>query len=252
MRDSNYERLVDTEKCWYKSFCENYSTQKCSYVCKKFTQTDYLFQLSGLPQSMWKPIKIDDSCLETAVSETLNTITSDCEFFVKRGFNLYLYGDTGVGKTSWAVKIMNNYFAAIAEKNDFTTRGLYINVPSFLRDSKLYMTYKSEDWLELLNTIKVCDIVIWDDIGQTDATKYESQIVYSYINDRIFAKKCNIFTSNLSPEQLAKVDARLHSRICEGSDCLHIDGIDRRFQNTYTQFMSGSEVVDNGSSTDNQ
>jgi DNA replication protein DnaC len=248
-RDYVYERLTDTNKCWYKDYCENYGTGLCTHVCKKFTQTDYLFQLSNLPKNMWKPIKIDESGLSPDVSETLNTITQDCMFFVKSGFNLYLYGDTGVGKTSWAVKIMNNYFAAIAERNDFTPRGLYISVPSFLRDFKLYLNYQSPNWLELLNTLKTCDLVIWDDIFQTDTTKYESQIVYSYINDRQFAGKSNIFTSNLSPEQVSMVDARLHSRICEGSDCLEITGLDMRYQKTYTEFMN-SEVTDDGSTTD--
>lgn len=201
---------------------------------------------------MWKPMRLSDSVMKPEVSEILNTIANDCEFFVRRGFNLYLYGDTGVGKTSWAVKIMNNYFAAIAEKNDFTVRGLYVNVPSFLRDSKLYLTYKSDNWLEFLSTIQNCDIVIWDDIGQTDATKYESQIVYSYINDRIFAKKCNIYTSNLTPEMLSHVDTRLYSRICENSDCLHIEGVDMRYKNTYTSFMNSSEVVDDGTDTDSE
>lgn len=201
---------------------------------------------------MWKPMRLSDSVMKPDVSEILNTIANDCEFFVRRGFNLYLYGDTGVGKTSWAVKIMNNYFAAIAEKNDFTVRGLYVNVPSFLRDSKLYLTYKSDNWLEFLSTIQNCDIVIWDDIGQTDATKYESQIVYSYINDRIFAKKCNIYTSNLTPEMLSHVDTRLYSRICENSDCLHIEGVDMRYKNTYTSFMNSSEVVDDGTDTDSE
>ena len=252
MRDEIYERTTDTNKCWYRNFCDKCGTGDCTYLCKKFTQTDYLFQLSNLPKSMWKPMRLTDSVMKPEVSEILNTIANDCEFFVRRGFNLYLYGDTGVGKTSWAVKIMNNYFAAIAEKNDFTVRGLYVNVPSFLRDSKLYLTYKSDNWIEFLSTIQNCDIVIWDDIGQTDATKYESQVVYSYINDRIFAKKCNIYTSNLTPDHLSKTDVRLHSRICENSDCLHIEGDDMRYKNTYTAFMNGSEVVDDGTDTDSE
>ena len=249
MRDDLYTHLEDTSKCWYKNFCDKWETPECVHTCKRFTQTDYLFQLSNLPKSMWKYIHLEKDSLESDVAEVLQTIIGDVEFFVKRGFNLYLYGETGVGKTSWAVKIMSNYFAQIAEVNDFTPRGLYINVPSFLRDAKLYMTYKSENYLELLNTIQKCDIVIWDDIGQTDPTKYESQWLYSYINERMFAKKCNIFTSNLSPEQLERLDARIYSRACEGSDCLHITGMDMRYKNTYTNFMN-SEVIDDGTDSD--
>lgn len=244
MRDSKYIRREDVENCWYRPICDKVDTEGCVYTCRKFTQTDYLFQLSNLPKSYWKPIRLCTDELSESTAEILNTIVVDCEFFVKKGFNLYLWGETGCGKTSWAVKIMNNYFASIAEQNDFTTRGLYINVASFLRDAKLYMTYKSEDYLELLHTIQECDIVIWDDIGQTDMTKYESQWLYSFINERIFAKKCNIFTSNLSPEELGIADKRLESRVCTGSDCLNITGTDKRSDNTYTSYMNSSEVDD--------
>lgn len=252
MRDEVYERKASTQKCWYKDFCDNFGTDKCTYTCKKFTQTDYMFQLSNLPKCMWKAITIDDSGLCNESKDMLNMICGDIEFFVKRGFNLYLYGEVGVGKTSWAVKLMNNYFASVAEKNDFRTRGLYVNVPSFLRDFKFYLTYKSENWFEFLKEIQTCDIVIWDDLYQTEATKYESQIVYSYINERIFAKKCNIFTSNLSPEQLDQIDQRLYSRVCCGSDCLCVDGLDMRFKNTYSYFINSSEVVEeNGTDSNN-
>lgn len=249
MRDSSYCRRTDVENCWYKGSCEKFGTEGCRETCKKFTQTDYLFQMSNLPRSCWKPQKLSTDYLVPESEEILRTIVSDCEFFVKKGFNLYLYGETGCGKTSWAIKIMNNYFATVCEENDFTTRGLYVNVSSFLRDAKLNMSYKSENYYDLLCTIKTCDIVIWDDIGQTDPTNYESQWLYSYINERILAKKCNIFTSNLSPQQLEKLDKRLESRICKGSDCLLINGCDMRSYNTYTSYMN-SEEIENGTNPD--
>lgn len=248
MRDENYCRRSDICHCWYKNMCDKYNTDMCTETCKKFTQTDYMLQMSNLPRSCWKPQRLDTSLLLPEVSEVLQTIISDCEFFVKRGFNLYLYGETGCGKTSWAIKLMLNYFAQIAETNDFSTRGLFINVSSFLRDAKLNMTYKSENYYQLLSDIKKCDIVIWDDIGQTDPTNYESQWLYSFINERITAKKCNIFTSNLSPQQLEKQDKRLESRACKGSDCLEITGLDMRSNNTYTAFINSQEVDDNDSS----
>lgn len=249
MRDNNYVRSTDVSKCWYKDMCEKYNTEDCKETCKLFTQTDYLFQLSNLPKSCWKAQRLDDSNINEEAAEILNTIVADVEFFVKKGFNLYIYGETGCGKTSWAIKIMNNYFACIAERNNFTTRGLYINVSSFLRDAKLHMTYKTEEYLELLNTIKVCDLVIWDDIGQTDPTNYESQWLYSFINERLLAKKSNIFTSNLSPQQLERLDKRLESRVCKGSDCIELGGYDMRSCNTYTAYMNSSEVDEDGSTT---
>ena len=242
MRDSIYDRCTNVDKCWYREVCDKYGTDDCEYTCKKFTQTDYLMQLSNLPKSKQCPMKLSMDFLEPSVAETLSVIIADCEYFVKKGFNLYLFGETGCGKTSWAVKIMLGYFSYIAEKNDFSCRGLYVSVPSFLRDSKMYMVNKSADFSEMLETIKTCDIVIWDDVGQTDPTSFESQWLYSYINERIFANKCNIFTSNLSPEQLEEKDNRLYSRACTGSDCLNITGLDLRSTKTYTYFMNSSET----------
>lgn len=242
MLDDRFTRRTDFEHCWYRDFCEKFGPESCTESCKKFTQTDYMFQMCDLPRSMWTAQRLETDELEPEAAEILNTVIADCEFFVRKGFNLYLYGGTGSGKTSWAVKIMNNYFAAIAERNAFDTRGLYINVPSFLRDSRLFMKYTKKDYLEYLETIKTCDIVIWDDIGQTDPTNYESQWLYSYINERVFAKKCNIVTSNLTPEQLQELDRRMHSRVCNGADCVHITGSDKRRNSTYSSFMNSGEV----------
>lgn len=241
MRDEVYERRDDVSKCWYRDSCNIYGTPDCYYTCKRFTQADYLFQLSNLPESCWRSFSLDTKELLPQVEDTLLKIYNDIEFFVKSGYDLYMYGESGCGKTSWAIKLLHAYFMEIAQKNDFTVRGIYINVSSFFIDAKLYMKYKSENYLELLRTLKKCDIVIWDDIGQTDPTTYESQLLYSFINERILAKKCNIFTSNLSPEQLEKVDKRLESRICKGATCLEITGTDKRKNNTYTHFLNGCE-----------
>ena len=234
MRDDLFNPRTDTTKCWYRDMCNQYGKTPCTPMCIPFKHTDYLLQLSNLPVKQQQPKKLDTKHLEPYTAETLSKILENIYSFVKNGFNLFLFGDTGTGKTSWAVKLMNNYFSVVCEKNIYEPKGLYISVASFLRDAKLQMNYKNENYYELLQQIQSCDIVIWDDIFQTDPTNYESQWLYSYINDRIFAKKCNIFTSNLSPEQLEKVDSRLHSRICTSSDILKISGLDRRSDNKFT------------------
>ena len=80
LRDDNYDRRTDVQKCWYQNICERYGTSECDYTCKKFTQTDYLFQLSNLPPSCWKSQKLDMSFLDTEVSDPLSMILNDIEF----------------------------------------------------------------------------------------------------------------------------------------------------------------------------
>ena len=245
MRDERYRRRDDYQNCWYKDMCDTYQCDGCHRACGKFTQTDYMFQMSDLPKSMWRSIAIDDSELSDRSAEVLNTIVSDTEYFVRNGFNLYLYGDPGTGKTSWAVKILNNYFASVADRSAFTTRGLFVNVPSFMVDAKFKLTYKSQDYIEYLEEIKNCDVVVWDDVyTSSNETHYESQMLYSLINSRIFAKKCNIFTSNMSPDKLESVSERMASRICNNSDCIEITGTDKRGQMLYTNFMNEWKEAD--------
>lgn len=242
MLDDNYVRIEDVNKCWYKKTCSRFGTSACTKTCKNLTQTKYLLDVSGLPDSKKNPLNLDISILEPDVQNYIRSVIDDIKFFVKKGYNIYMWGATGCGKTSWAVKILTNYFAAISETNAFNCAGLYVSVPSFLRDAKLNMTYKSADYLELLKTIQTCDIVVWDDIIQTGPTDYEAQWLYSYINERIFANKCNIFTGNCSPHDFSLINNQLHSRVCTISDCLEITGYDMRDTLTYSQFMKKTDA----------
>lgn len=238
MREDKYTRITDVNQCWYRSMCSRCNTDECTITCKHLTQTKYLLDLSDLPESKKHPLVLEPSMLTPDSADYLTTVLDDIKNFVRSGFNLYLWGDTGSGKTSWAVKLLTNYFSAICEHNAFRCAGLYVSVPSFLRDAKLRMSYKQPDYQEYLQTIQDCDIVVWDDIIQTGPTEYESQWLYSYINERMFANKCNIFTSNRSPDELATLNAALHSRICTVSDCIEVTGYDMRGTTTYRQYLS--------------
>ena len=104
---------------------------------------------------------------------------------------------------------------------------------------------KNENIFEYLEEIKNCDVVVWDDVyTSSNETHYESQMLYSLINSRIFAKKCNIFTSNMSPDKLESVSERMASRICNNSDCIEITGTDKRGQMLYTNFMNEWKEAD--------
>lgn len=240
MRDSMYDRLTDVSKCWCKDTCENVGTDKCKMDCVQFTQMDYMFQMSNLPKKCWRVPTLETDVLSDDAVKLVGDILYDIVFFVKKGYNLYLYGDTGTGKTTLAVKLLGTYFKESATKSNFHTRGLFVNVPSFLRDAKLNMTYTNDNFREFLSDIQKCDLVVWDELCQTDPTAFESQWLYSYINERIMNEKSNIFTSNLSLEEFDIADKRLSSRVCSCSDCIHFSGEDRRHRMRYSDFRENS------------
>ena len=206
----------------------------CNSLCQQFCELDYQLQMSHLPKACWGRNVLNTDFMDDQTYRKLQIILQNINEYVQEGHNLFLYGEPGCGKTSWSIKCMNNYFAHVAQySGGRIPRGLFVSVPSFLRDAKLNITYKDEEFRERLNLIQTCDIVIWDDICQTQPSLFESQWMYSYINERLQASLCNIFTSNLSPEKLSEVDKRLASRICTGADVIMITGPDMRCTKTF-------------------
>ena len=254
-RSDKYYTLMNTDYCYFRKCCPDFGTEKCNYQCRQLDGMKWLIDLSNLPKKYRFPQKLSSDLIPNEDTKRyVEYLIGSIDHFVKKGYNAYFYGDVGTGKTSWAVKALTTYFNNIASSIDHEVRGLYISVPSFLRDVKLSMTYRNEDFHELLETIKECDLIVWDDIMQTDPTAFESQWLYSYINERIADGRANIYTSNISPDELSKLDARLHSRICHLSDCIEFEGNDVRYYNKFMVdiYESENNSVDNSENCDDE
>ena len=253
MRDDLHVTLMDTTKCWYRNNCPDYESDKCNYMCPQMQQTKYCLDLSNLPYTFRKPQNLNINILPENIRTYIEYVLDNIEYYVSSGYGAVFYGNVGCGKTSWAVKMMTTYFCRIAKRNNFICRGLFIPVASFLRDVKLNIAYKDKDFLELINTIKECDIVIWDDIIQTIPTEYESQWLYSLINERIMNGKTNICTTNLTPKEFERVDKRLYSRLISANDVFEFSNIGdiRKFHTFQAEINAVEGVQDNTDTTDN-
>ena len=240
MRKDLHMTKHNTEDCWYRDYCEKFGTEDCCWKCRKMQQTKFLLDLSNLSRVHKRPLALDIRKVNKEAGQYINEVLSDPEFFVKRGYNAYFYGPTGTGKTSWACKILLNYFSAIAETNNSVCRGLFISVPELLRDLKFDITHPDNmpDFVEFVHTIQDTDLVVWDEIGDLNYTNYECQWVYSFVNHRIANKRANIFVGNCTPETLSAADPALYSRICTGSDCIEFDGMDLRVNNTFSSAIA--------------
>ena len=229
-----------TEDCWYRTHCDKYGTEDCCWKCRRMQQTKFLLDLSNLSRIHRRPLDLDIRKLNKNASQFINAVLEDPVFFVNGGFNAYFYGPTGTGKTSWACKILLNYFAEIAETNNSICRGLFISVPELLRDLKFDINHPDNmpDFVEFIHTIQDTDIVIWDEIGDLSYTNYECQWIYSFINHRIANRRANIFVGNCTPETLSVADPALYSRVCTGSDCIEFDGMDLRINRTFLSAIS--------------
>ena len=79
------------------------------------------------------------------------------------------------------------------------------------------------------NNILSADLIVWDDIATKGLTTFETELLLSYISNRISAGKSNIYTSNAIGQDLRDcVGDRLYSRIWNSSEVIKFNGVDKR------------------------
>lgn len=187
----------------------------------------HLVEHSNIPESRQHPIILQAGVDYNAFC-TLADFKDDIVNFVDSGCNLYITSDcTGNGKTTWAIKLMLKYFDEIWAGNGFRTRGLFVHVPTLLNQLKNFNNPLSEEYK---HNLMECDLVVWDDIASTDMSAYDHSQLLSYVDQRIFNQKANIFTGNLPDfDVLSKaVGEKLASRIYRSSSVVEFKGKDRR------------------------
>ncbi len=211
------------EDCWYKDVCQN----ECSDTCIRYLEMKYLIDNSNIPKARQYPTVLQAGT-DYKVFCTLAEIKDDIVRYVNEGFNLYITSDeTGNGKTSWAIKLMLKYFDSIWAGNGFRVRGLFVHVPTLLNQLKNFQNPLSEEYKR---NLLECDLVVWDDIASTDMSAYDHSQLLSYVDQRVFSKKANIYTGNIADfNALAKsVGERLASRIYRAGTTVIFRGKDRR------------------------
>lgn len=220
----------DISKCWYEKVCkQNKSKKYCANInsCIRYAEMNYLMDTSDIPTNRQFPDKLDASEDYKSFCK-LADIKDDIIDFVQSGNNLVITsGNTGNGKTSWAIKLLMKYFDSIWLGNGFRTRGKFVHIPTLLLQLKNFNSPVSDTYKdELMN----CDLVVWDDLASVDATAYDYSQLLLFIDNRINNQKSNIFTTNqLSEEEMEeRLGTRLASRIWNTSEIIIFKGKDRR------------------------
>jgi DNA replication protein DnaC len=199
----------------------------------KSFKLNYLYKKSLLSEKQSKKIVFtltDDDKEDFKSFGILSDIESSIVDFVKNGEHLYIHSEKcGNGKTSWAIRMVQSYFDKIWNSTELKCRALFINVPRYMLAIKDNIDEKSEYVSYIKKNVFNADIVIWDEIGTKSLTVFEQENIMSLINARIDAGKSNIYTSNLTDEELLKaVGKRLHSRISLTSKNIELKGKDKR------------------------
>lgn len=213
-------------------------TEKCNHsdcdkdFCLRKYKLDYLYSNSLLSVAQRKPFTlfVDQDGTDLAEFQKLAEIQKTIEEFVSEGKNIYLHSaNCGVGKTSWAIKLMQAYFNKIWAKTPLTCRALFINVPRFLLALKDSISNKNEYADFIKENIATADLVVWDDISAKVGSEYEINYLLSLIDSRIASGKSNIYTSNANMQEIyISLGSRLASRIYQYSIDIEFHGADKR------------------------
>lgn len=218
------------KECWLKYRCNGIDCDK-TFCLKKF-KLDKMFELAYIPELYRKdiPLRVDADKSDLEAFKYLQHIQKSIERFVEQGENLYIHSETcGNGKTTWAVKLLKEYLFRIWHKSDLTCRVLFVHVPRFLIALKDNISNKSEYVQYIKENILNADLVLFDEIGTKALSQFEFENILSIVNARIDLGKANIYTSNLTnDEMLDKLGERLFSRIVHNSSDVHIVGKDKR------------------------
>jgi len=217
------ERIKD---CMYEPYCD----KECHSMCIRYLETRYLLDASNIPKSKQKVNRLVPENEDIEAFNQLADIRDDIQNFVRTGKNLYIYSSTcGNGKTTWAIKLMLQYFNEMWAGNGFTDRGVFINVPTFLTQCKSTISKPDQKFFEMRDKLGDIDLVIFDDIASTKLSEYDYNTLLTYIDKRTLQEKATIYTGNILPHQLPNyLGERLASRIANNSTLIELKGRDMR------------------------
>lgn len=212
----------------------NCSRRDCDKeTCLRREKLIYLFNRSMLSESQRYEFKLQPDSDGTDLDEfkKLNVIKNDIVNFVNSGKNLYIHSSNcGNGKSSWAIKLIQEYINKIAIRSPLTCRALFVSTPRFLMAMKDSISNKNEYYESVKDDVYSADLVVFDDIANKIGTDFELNSLLGIIDHRISAGKSTIFTSNMSTlkDLQNALGDRLASRISQYSENIEFHGSDKR------------------------
>jgi DNA replication protein DnaC len=171
---------------------------------------------------------VSDMGREMATRGALNEVRGYVEQLDQRldeGRGLWLFGDTGTGKTTLAMLVSK---AALEAGHSVAIYSL----PKLL--ARIRRTYESEpggdSYLSFFERLTAVDLLHIDDLGAEKRSDWVLEQLYALINERYEAQRSVLVTTNLSHEQLEEqIGARTVSRLAQICDEVPLFGDDRRY-----------------------
>jgi DNA replication protein DnaC len=159
-----------------------------------------------------------------AVSQVRGYV-DDLDAQLADGRGLWIFGDTGTGKTTLAMLISK---AALEAGR---TVAIY-SLPKLL--ARIRRTYDSEpggdSYLSFFERLTSVDLLHIDDLGAEKRSDWVLEQLYALINERYETQRAVLITTNLPhPELEEQIGPRTVSRLTQMCDEVEVRGDDRRY-----------------------
>lgn len=220
--------------CIARNGCKQHN-KLCGTDCLWWIDLEYQLKLSGIPPRNRKhtigSLASDTDRLEQWKRWSLDSVNS-----IRRGEGFYLWGKTGVGKTTIACALAMSYIIYqtlddIRKGNQTSQLVMFVNVPDLLTEIKQGFNDQEASFIAnaKIEAIKSVPLVIFDDIGAERPSEWVKERLLTLINERYEKELSTFFTSNLKQEELAQqLGTRIMSRVCGMSIPVEVRGRDRR------------------------
>lgn len=167
---------------------------------------------------------VRDLQTKIAVNEVKGFV-DDLDARLQEGRGLWLFGDTGTGKTTLAMLISK---AALEAGK---TVAIY-SLPKLL--ARIRRTYDSEpggdSYLSFFEQLTSVDLLHIDDLGAEKRSDWVLEQLYALVNERYEAQRSILITTNLPhPELEEQIGSRTVSRLTQICDEVEVRGEDRRY-----------------------
>ncbi|HVX31597.1 MAG TPA: ATP-binding protein [Solirubrobacterales bacterium] len=161
---------------------------------------------------------------KAAVAE-VRAYVDDLDRRLAEGRGLWIFGDTGTGKTTLAMLISK---AALEAGRSVAIYSL----PKLL--ARIRRTYDSEpggdSYLSLFDKLTSVDLLHIDDLGAEKRSDWVLEQLYALVNERYETERSVLITTNLGHEQLEEqIGSRTVSRLTQICDEVPLFGTDRRY-----------------------
>ncbi len=137
--------------------------------------------------------------------------------------NMFIYGDTGVGKTFLLNCVANELIRQGRSVIYFTSFELFDTIARF--------TFRENNPDALYDHLFDCDVLLIDDLGTELVNSFVSSQLFLIVNERILHKKSTIISTNLSVNEIIdNYTERTFSRISLVYDIIKLTGADIRIK----------------------